>query len=218
MLFFYAGCTARSNDWLGIDGLPRLSATSRATVRAITVVVSLLVFSLIGMLYANGGGWGFMPTITCEDPSLGRPEPATNFDGRSLAGYPMASLAAVIVPSNAVLGVFCTCVSLALLDFFRLHANFETAFSKWAANTAFGAYLVQAYVIVPLTCACIGVLRNTSPIYFRAGSTKSSTCIDAEGDGAALWLCWIVICLLSVVLSWLVAGVLRKLPGCNRVV
>merc|ERR1711924_92261 len=112
-----------------------------------------------------------------------------NFDGRSIDDYPTGSVVGIVIGSNAVLGVFGTCLSLVLLDLFRLHANFKTPFTAWAADTAFGAYLVQAYVIVPLVYACVGVLGASSPVYFRKGGTRSATCIG----GAALWLCWAIV-------------------------
>ena len=144
---------SKSNEWLSnatAGGLSDLGKATRARARGATLLVALLAFAFVAVIYSLGGGWGLMPTIACENPALGRPQPSANYDGRSLQGYPMAGIVGIVLPLNLALGVFCTCFSLVLLDFFRLHANARTAASAWAANNAFGAYLVQAYVIVPL--------------------------------------------------------------------
>ena len=81
-------------------GLLELSGASRNAARTITSVIALGTFAFLAAIYSKGGGYGLIPTIEGQDPTLGRPNftnNVTDWDVRSIKDTPKGALVLVLV-------------------------------------------------------------------------------------------------------------------------
>ncbi|TCZ80840.1 acyltransferase [Paenibacillus albiflavus] len=87
----------------------------------------------------------------------------------------------------------CFGIILSLLNWFRLRMNTINVFTKWLSNNAYTVYLIHPPIIVGWTIAFHG---NTLPAAIK----------------------WIIVSILSVVICFIVASLIRLLPYAKRVI
>lgn len=115
-----------------------------------------------------------------------------------------------------IMGVACVVFCAWWLCVARSRFNFSMP--QWISAASYGVYIIHPWVIVLLTAVYVKFLNavhaGDGEISFPDNSFASSTHLTSD---AYLWLGWLVLTVLSILVSWVLAGTLRKLPGLKTI-
>jgi glucan biosynthesis protein C len=206
LAFYYAGIAAYRSRWLDAP----LATSERVLAWAISAVFALATF---GGTVANTAAIQQQPhnNSTAYYPSAAFPMPACDAAADpACGGATLAALLALCVGA----GVFSVAWSAAMLDTFRLWSAPSSPLQRELGRSAYAAYLVHPLLVVPLTALCIALMRAAgAEIDFPPKGSSSASPL------AAGWLAlgWAAVTSASIVMTWLVAAALRRLPGCRQV-
>jgi len=206
LAFYYAGIAAYRSRWLDAP----LATSERVLAWAISAVFALATF---GGTVANTAAIQQQPhnNSTAYYPSAAFPMPACDAAADpACGGATLAALLALCVGA----GVFSVAWSAAMLDTFRLWSAPSSPLQRELGRSAYAAYLVHPLLVVPLTALCIALMRAAgAEIDFPPKGSSSAAPL------AAGWLAlgWAAVTSASIVMTWLVAAALRRLPGCRQV-
>lgn len=121
-----------------------------------------------------------------------------------------------------VAGVLCLDMSVAVLQLFQRHINFQTPTSRFLADSAYTVYLVHPTVITGATSVYIWVYNSLcdGSITFKEGRATAVSESHLEGPydgGFHLFFGWLVVMVVSHAIVWPLAWGLRQLPGLREV-
>jgi len=205
LAFFYAGIAAYRSRWLDAP----LATSERVLAWAVSAAFGLITF---GGNVANTAAIQQQPhNSTAYYPSATFPMPACDAAADpACGGATLTALVALCVGA----GVFSVAWSAAMLDLFRLWSAPSSPLQRELGRSAYAAYLVHPLLVVPLTALCIALMRATGAEIDFPPKGSSSASPLASG-----WLAlgWATVTSASIVMTWLVAAALRRLPGCRQV-
>ena len=212
IMFFVAGILARRNRWL--DALVDLPKRSVNIVRAVVVLLSAVTFVWTGTVYTLGGGFTLMPKNPCGEP--------INRGGDEIS---IGGLIALLVAMSALLGIFAMHMSVASLDLFRRHLNISTPLTRFFSDNAYAVYLIHGWAVVPFAWSFIALVESAAGVtinnwvgannqYILLYSATTSACMSTTtNEGAILFAGFIYISVLSFIAVYILASLLRRIPG-----
>ena len=118
-------------------------------------------------------------------------------------------------------GLFCVDMSLATLELFQTHFNFQTPLLKKLADAAYGVYIFHPLFVVCLNAVTIDLYKVGEygfGIQFDGSvPNSSSNFAGPQNGGFILLLLWLVINTLSHVLVWPFAYRIKQIPFLNSI-
>ena len=210
---FTAGVVARRNGWL--DG-----QVQRGTIIAASVVVAAFTITLVVafvVITAEGGGAYLLSSNACGT-SPDRVGGVTQVIGGGIEG--------ILYGLSMAAGAYCVSISVLLLALFRARFNDDGAWSLFFSRVSFAVYVLHPVVVVPLTAAFIVVVRavngDASMRTWTVGSSPivdSPDCVAMGGvsNSLVLLIGCTTVSFLSVLLTYPLADVTRRLPGMKYV-
>ena len=207
ILFFLGGILARQNKWL--DALASLPPAHVRAAFALVAATSVAFVVGVGMLYAAGGGLGFMPTNACGTPA-----------DRGGASVAVGWLVLLLLGLSATFGVFSACTAMAALVLFQRHCNRTSRFARFFSDNAYAVYLVHGWVVVPLTWSYIALVEWVNGVVVADWTFQNNSpdCLSAQGrDAGMLFAGFVYTLILTLLIVYPLAAGLRRIPGVRSV-
>lgn len=202
IMAFWLGTKAKRGQWLR-EGLPNFfqSTIAGRNIRKLAVLFGL-------------GCWAIAYFFTLYVvPSNGCSRDRSTSDAKPGNG---GLLVLGIFGGGIVLGAACLVFILAAFSLAQEYLDFSTPLSREIARSAYAVYIIHPWAIVPLTYAWVRIMedREGESILFPDKLFTSHSCIDNE---YLIWAGWAFVTIGSILTSWGVAVVLRRLPGFRQV-
>eukprot|EP00928_Gymnodinium_smaydae_P074850 TRINITY_DN5786_c0_g1_i1.p1 TRINITY_DN5786_c0_g1~~TRINITY_DN5786_c0_g1_i1.p1 ORF type:complete len:527 (+),score=82.87 TRINITY_DN5786_c0_g1_i1:38-1582(+) len=211
ILFFFAGCLAKKNKWLEAFQKDMTSFSSR-DCRIVHIVAALSV-TFLAVLFPFMYPQPYHPSL--QSPS------AESASAPSCVGLPYndgskcltwGSLTVGLV-SGIGFGLMTVSVSMVVLRWFSIHANFKNSMSIFLSEAAYGVYILHPCVWPVVSWTYVLILRAKG-YHVVVDSRLVST---SDIGTVALMLGFAYTFVISNAILWPLAYFVRKLPGLRHV-
>lgn len=202
--FFYAGVLAKRNGWLDAP-LPRRLVLSARAYAALFIAATFAGFYF---LHAAGGG-GFLVSANACGAAADR-------TGKVGVGAGIGIIMAVATAS----GPYTVFMSIAVLDFARwaLEGRNPPPWLKFLSDNAYAAYIFHPVVVFPATAGFIALVRRQGlPMVWAGGSADSVSCVAAGSQEPTLLAGFLAVTFVSLLGTYALAALVRRIPGADRV-
>lgn len=109
-------------------------------------------------------------------------------------------------------------MSILIIEIFQSYADFSIRITRLFLEKSYTVYIIHPVVVIGLTAAYIAIYRSVhfgNGIEYNDFTASSTILAGPEYGGSTLALGWITVNILSQMLLWPLAWLLKQLPGCH---